>query len=62
MECVSQVVVREQLVQVVDGAKEVELDIRDSVVKWEAKGLVQVMVGRWEVPESDEIGMDSDPQ
>ena len=48
--------------QVVDGAKEVELDIRDSVVKWEAKGLVQVMVGRWEVPESDEIGMDSDPQ
>ena len=57
MECVSQVVVWEQLVQVVVVVKEVELGVHRSRLKQEAQGLVPVLVGKWVVPELDEVGM-----
>ena len=59
MECVSQVVVWEQLVQVVVGAKEVELGIQESLLEQEAQGWPGDggKLGSSEAPKLDEVGM-----
>ena len=51
MECVSQVMMWEQLVQVVVVVKEVELGIHGPRLKQ------AVLVGKWGVLELDEVGM-----